>query len=460
MNELEVSTIKTQCDAYLQKGYPPEKIITAILSNSRFIGLPVESKDLLVTQITNYLSAPRSVAAVVVPQFPIAVSKFSPDGTEKQIINKFHPANLKYLICDIMKLNPELNLLKRRIYLAGKQIEDFDVGSIRNRCREYGLADSKEYVIEVLEELALANKYHPFLRSLENVTWDGHDHITDLFNTLTLSSEVVGNRDFLHSYMRRWLIAVCKKVVTPGSQNLTLTFKSKQGDGKSRWLTKLASVAPEIYGEGSVNVGDKDHDLRHLNYLIWHIPEIDGSMRKSDAGLLKDYLTKEKVNVRGAYARFETTGDSVLSFFASVNAEEFLVDDTGARRFLVIELDGLDANHTVNVAQVWAQAMAACLAGEKYYFDQEEIKTINELNGSFETKNHVHEILRNVELGNDWVSGVEIFALFLGKTNPSGVDLGRLGSLFKRAKIESKRVTAHGTKTTVYKIKKPLKPLF
>ena len=350
--------------------------------------------------------------------------------------------------------------LKKRIYLDGAAITDEDVSNIRNRCREYALNDSKDFVYDVLAELAKTNQYHPFLRALENVVWDGHDHITDLFNTLTLSKDVAGHRDFLPSYMRRWLIAVCAKVLKPGSQNLTLTFKSMQGDGKSRWLEKLASVAPEIYGEGAVDVSNKDHELRHLNYMIWHIPEIDGSMRKSDAGLLKDYLTKAHIAVREAYGRFERTGPSVLSFFASVNAEEFLVDDTGARRFLVIELDDLNPDHAVDIKQVWAQAMVAFKSGEKFYFDKEEIKTINELNGSFQTKNHVDEIVRNIEHGNDWMSGVEIFAHFIGKLNPNNAELSKLGILLKKANIERDNKKINGIKTTVYKIKKPEKTIF
>lgn len=442
-------------------GKSPEQILTAMLAHPSYSKLPIETKDIIATQILEYVgSASRAVSAQLVPVFPISTVRYSSSGEQKQIITKDHPENLKFLITEILCMKPEHNLLKNRTYISGQMVRDKDIGNIRNRCREYGLSDSKEFIIEVLEELAEASSYNPFLRAIEGVTWNGHDHIADLFNTLTLSKHAKDNRDFVFQYMQRWLIAVCNKVLRPGSQNLTLTFKSKQGDGKSRWLEKLASIAPEIYGEGAVDVQNKDHELRHLNYLIWHIPEIDGSMRKSDAGLLKDYLTKAKVNVREAYGRFERTGESVISFFASVNAEEFLVDDTGARRFLVIELDDINPDHNVDIVQVWAQAMHMCKAGTKYYFDKEEIKTINEMNGSYQTKNHVNEILRKIEPGNDWVSGVEIFALFLGKPNPTSTDTQKLGILLKRAGIEADRRKVHGTPTTLYKIKKPEKPIF
>jgi predicted P-loop ATPase len=457
---LTASNLKTQCDSYLKLGKSADQIVTLILSGPGYASMAVEAKELLASQIISYATEAKSVQATLVAEFPIGKVSYTRDGDRKQTVTKDHPENLKYLITSVLNIVPEYNELKNRIHIDGKQLTDRTIGHIRNRCREYGLSDSKEFVIEVLEELAYQHSYNPFLRALEGTVWDGHDHIADLFSTLTLSKFADENRPIVHQYLRRWLIAVCRKVIKPGSQNLTLTFKSKQGDGKSRWIEKLVSIAPEMYGEGAIDISNKDHTFRHLNYIIWHIPEIDGSMRKSDAGLLKDYLTKAKVNEREAYARTERSGDSVLSFVASVNSEEFLVDDTGSRRFLVIELDDINAEHDVNILQVWAQALQLCRAGEKYYFDKEEIKTINEMNGSFQTTNHVNEMVRMIEPGDDWLSGVQMFAYFLGKSNPTNTDMQKLGLLLKKANIDSKRVSINGTKTMLYKIKKPEKPIF
>jgi predicted P-loop ATPase len=468
MTPVQLEYIKQQTSKLLASGYSQDDIVSHVLAQPQFKNLLMSERDALALAVIEATSVPKirsqvtatATTSVIQPDFPVVQTFRGKGGAINEVVIPNHPENLKYLITNVLGMNPEFNDLKRRVYNNGVSLEDADIGNIRNRCREYALSDSKDFVVEVLVEMARANRYSPFLRALENVVWDQHDHIKDLFGTLTLTTEAAPHADWYYEYIRRWLIGVCAKVMNPGDQNLVLTFKSKQGDGKSRWLKKLASVAPEIFGEDEVDTSNKDHVLRHINYIIWHIPEIDGSMRKADAAALKSYLTMSDIAVREAYARFDTVKNSCLSFVASVNGDEFLVDDSGSRRYLVMDLADLNPDHNVNIVQVWAQAMHLFKSGERHWFDKNEITKINELNENFQTKNYVDHLASQIQDGDDWLSAVEIFAHYLGKPYPTQTDINKLQRLLNKRGFEKKRPSIKGDKITKYKVHKPEKPIF
>jgi hypothetical protein len=466
MTPSQLEFIKRETSKLVSAGYGADDIAKHVLAQPQFNSLMPSERGQLGLKIIEFFE---SISTQVTPQppmdpngpaFPVSQTIKGKGGRLTEMVVANHPDNMKFLVSDVMGLRPQFNTLKNRIYLNGQSFNDFDLGNIRNRCREYGLSSEKDFVIEVISELAKGDQYHPFIDAIRNVQYDGQDHIGALFETLKISESAEQHKPLYAQYLRRWLIATVTRACNPGVQNLVLTFISPQGAGKSRWLQRLASIAPEIYGEGSINPDNKDHELRHLNYILWHIPEIDGLTRKADVAALKDYLTKSDVAVRESYGRFDRVGKSVLSFCASVNSSNFLVDETGNRRFLVMNLDGIDANHSVDIMQVWAQAYHAYLANEKYYFDSEEIININSANEDFQQENYINLMASEIEPGTDELTGIEIFALLYGKSTPHSGELSKLGALLKRKKIKAERRTKNGIKNTYYLIKKPERTIF
>src|SRR5690606_33520594 len=178
-----------------------------------------------------------------------------------------------------------------------------------------------------------------------------------------------------------------------GSENNVLVLQGAQAAGKSRWLKRLAEIWPEGFGEGSISPDDKDHELRHLDNFIWHVAEFDSTTSRREVGALKDYFTKDTVNVRRPYARLPIVGRSICSFCASVNSHEFLHDATGNRRYLVIPVVALNPDHDVSIKQVLAEAKHAMEQGERQWFTREEIEQINALNEHFLSKEEYLELL-------------------------------------------------------------------
>jgi hypothetical protein len=327
----------------------------------------------------------------------------SKDGTSKPV--KTSLANQKHLLVNMLNYSFSYNARRQLVYIRkgehGKQelISDAAFAVMRTEAREAGLLSVG--IDDLVIALAQENSFDPVMDALKPLQWDGVDHIGQLFQTLSIHRAVPNQEKKWYELMlRRWIIGIVTKIYRPGSENNVLVFQGRQAAGKSRWLKRFAILWPEGYGEGHVSPDDKDHELRHLDNFMWHVAEFDSTTSRREVGALKDYFTKDTVNVRRPFAKNPVVGQSICSFCASVNSHEFLHDGTGNRRYLVIPVESVDADHTVDMLQVFAQAKAAVEAGERQWFSREEIATINTLNSAFMSKeDYVEAIEANVRPG-------------------------------------------------------------
>jgi hypothetical protein len=349
-----------------------------------------------------------------------------------------HPDNYRHLL-QTLEYNFSVNELDGFIYINGKLVEDVDYDRIFLETREYGLKLGKDFVMSVMHSMAHENKYHPFKQVVERVPWDKRDHIQELFKTMILEDDGLYTDTERLEFFRRWLVGIIAKVYNPGSQNVVLTFVGEQGIGKSRWLSKLALV-PQAFGEGSVDPTNKDHELRHLTNIIWHIPELEYTTGKREAGALKDYLTKEVVAVRPAYARAVRVGKSICSFCASVNSGSFLIDQTGNRRFIVFPLLAIDAEHSVDMQQVFAQARELFKAGYRFWFNFDEIRKVNEANLTYKPDTELEWLARDIEPGTCEYAVMEIFQIW-GIQSPTPSQVRELSGIMTKKGIKRRRVS-------------------
>ena len=81
------------------------------------------------------------------------------------------------------------------------------------------------------------------------------------------------------------------------------------------------------------------------------------------------------------------------SFAGSVNTAQFLNDSTGSRRFLCFELEGIQYQHDVDINLAFSQALFLFKSGFRFWFDQEEIKSITENNEQYQLRSPEEELL-------------------------------------------------------------------
>jgi hypothetical protein len=365
------------------------------------------------------------------PDWPIMVP--NKDGIPKPDLA--HPDNYRHWMRS-QGYSFTSNVFDGLIYLNDKTIEEGQVSQIFLASKEWGFKCGKDFIWDLIQEQAYSNRFNPFKRLIEAAPWDGQDHIGNLFNTLTLQEGADVEQS--KAWFTKWFIGIAAKCYSPGAQNFVLTFLGAQGIGKSRWLSRLDGGVGG-FGEGAIDPNNKDHELRHLTHIIWHIPELEYTTGKREAGALKDYLTKETISVRPAYARATRVGKSTCSFCASVNNPTFLIDQTGNRRFVTLPLKAIDPNHDVSIQQVYAQAFQLYKDGVPWWLDAADTAALAEVNEEYQQETEIQYLLRNIESGDTPYPAVEVLQI-VGIANPTAAQLRELGVVMAKKGIVSKRI--------------------
>lgn len=138
----------------------------------------------------------------------------------------------------------------------------------------------------------------------------------------------------------------------------------KQGTGKSTF-TQLLALSEDYYAEG-FNRFDTEDLKRIAGLLVVEIAELDG-FNGRDKNRIKSILTQTTDNYRDSYGRRPLPHPRTACFFGTTNDGSFLNDETGARRFLVIECKRgeeqadprlFDGTAESMVKQAWGETLA------------------------------------------------------------------------------------------------------
>ena len=227
---------------------------------------------------------------------------------------------------------------------------------VENRAADHGLA--RQPVGKHLNELAV--EYHPVLQWVQSRAWDGVDRLPELLATLEL--QAAADVGLCHLLTTRWLMG-CAAAILPDftgqfAAQGVLVAQGEQGRNKTRWLR---SMAPP--GTGWVLTGrtldPRDRDSVQAATSVWlcELGEVDATFRKADIAALKAFVTQDADTYRSAYARREERVTRRTVFFASVNDPQYLVDKTGNRRWWTVPIERCNADHQVDVQQLWAQVV-------------------------------------------------------------------------------------------------------
>jgi predicted P-loop ATPase len=154
-----------------------------------------------------------------------------------------------------------------------------------------------------------------------------------------------------------------------------------QGLGKTRWISGL--VPKQLYNyffSGTINMKNKDSITQLSECFLIDMDELENLSKKS-IGDLKSMMSKEKIRIRRPYGKIHENLKRRASFIGSINDKEFLKDDTGSRRFLCFELEEINNEHSINIDNLFSQALALFNSGFQYWFnksEEEEIQISNE----------------------------------------------------------------------------------
>lgn len=233
--------------------------------------------------------------------------------------------------------------------------------------------------------------YNPFEDYFHNLpTYDEKtDYITDLANTITTTKQ-----DLWQQCFKKWLVAMVGCVLDDKVINHTvIVFSGKQGLGKTTWVERLVpKQLKEYLFSGTINPNNKDTLVQLAECMLINLDELE-NLNRSEIGSLKEIITKTQIRMRKAYGHNNETMPRRASFAGSVNTAQFLNDSTGSRRFLCFELEGIQYQHEVDINMAFSQALFLFKSGFRFWFDQEEIKSITANNEQYQLHSPEEELL-------------------------------------------------------------------
>jgi len=244
--------------------------------------------------------------------------------------------------------------------------------------------------LDLLLDSDFSTLYDPFKEYFESLpSWDGSDYISELVNTVTTT-----NQELFQKCITRWLLAVVSSLLESDFVNhYVLVLAGAQGIGKTSWLRKLVPDKLNEYSqEGTINPNDKDSLIALSECMLINLDELE-NLNRSEAGAIKQYITRNKVRIRKPYARYVEELERRASFMGSVNNKEILNDPTGSRRYLCFEATAIDYNHKINIDQVFAQVHHLYQSGESPILTPEERKQMEENNTEFEFRSVEEELI-------------------------------------------------------------------
>ncbi|MFQ9697894.1 MAG: VapE domain-containing protein, partial [Zhenhengia sp.] len=173
------------------------------------------------------------------------------------------------------------------------------------------------------------------------------------------------------------------------NSEFALVLKGPQGLGKTRWVRSLMpkKYLTTFFKDGvQLDLSKKDDIIQSTSYWLCELGELGGTMKKSDRDALKAWLTSTHDEFRTPYSRKAEKYPRRTFFACTVNDDQFLRDDTGSRRFVVLEVEKLDHNHTIDIDLMWGEVMELLQQGTRTYMSSEEIKYNNMRNKTYIVK--------------------------------------------------------------------------
>ena len=241
---------------------------------------------------------------------------------------------------------------------------------------------------------------------LNGLTWDGVERLDTLF------VDYLGAEDsaYTRAVTRKSFVAAVARAMAPGTKfDQMVILSGTQGIGKSTLLDKMS--------RGWFNDSIRTFEGKEASELIqgvWivEIGELE-AFRRTDVSRIKQFVSQRADRFRAAYGRHVKEMPRCCVFFGTTNADEYLTDRTGNRRFWPVDVGKNPARLSVwrdldgNIDQLWAEAIVRWQRGETLYVADELADTAREQQESHrETDTQEGIILDwiNRDVPEDWAS--------------------------------------------------------
>ncbi len=307
-------------------------------------------------------------------------------------------------------------------HLTYRPVDDRLLHTISLAAMEEGVdcwdVDIKRYI-----DSEHAPAYHPFTDYFEHLPrWDGKDRVKEL-------ARRVSDNDLWVRSFHRWMLGVTAQWMNNNEQEqransvAPLLVSTVQGMGKSTFCRMLLPKKLRTYFTESfdlTNISSAENKL--ASYGLINLDEFD-RLPATRMPLLKNLMQMESLHIRRAYKRSTEPLPRIASFIGTANRKDLLVDVSGSRRFICIEVEKqIDCTTPVDHAQLYAQLKEELAGGERCWFNKQEETEIQQHNRAFYRTIPAEEVLESCfrfaesgEQGARLMSAADIYAVLKQK---------------------------------------------
>lgn len=332
--------------------------------------------------------------------------------------------------------------------------------------KKAGLSAPQSVIENYIMVISKQHAYNPVAEILKGKAWDGKDRFVELFEIMHVSNP------FQKKLIGKWLmqaltIALWNSEKEPVSAEGVLVLVGQQAVGKTSLVRKLG-VSNKLCKTGlSLDCKSKDSVITAVSCFIGELGELESTF-KSDISSLKAFFTQEFDTLRKPYGHAYEKVIRRATYIATCNSKEFLIDETGNRRYWTIDCEqrfDLDKLQKFDEIQLWLQTYDLIQKQGKQAFrlSPEELKELNNHNEKHERKlkgqqeiedilseesniryKIVYDLMTATDFKNEW--GIELKAY---SASVIGKALDKLG-------VEIETVKRNGKTTKLRRLPKRL----
>ena len=326
--------------------------------------------------------------------------------------------------------------------------------SIAMNARLEGLSLWDRDVVRYLDSdrIPIFNPIEDFLFGLD-VRWDGHDRIREL------AARVPCNNRHWADLFYRWFLNMVAHWRQTDRKYANCTVPLLVGPQAYRKSTFCWSLLPpelQAYYTDRIDFSNKrDAEISLNRFALINMDEFDQN-RVNQQAFLKHILQKPIVNVRRPHGTATQEMRRYASFIGTSNHKDLLTDTSGSRRYIVVDVTGPIDCSPIDYEQLYAQAMHDLYKGERYWFDPEDEKVMNESNQEFQVmpiaEQLFHEYFRAATEGEECEQFLAIEILEQvqhdSKIRVSDCNIIQFGRILQKNRVPS----VHTKRGNVYRV--------
>lgn len=226
-----------------------------------------------------------------------------------------------------------------------------------DRMNTEGVNVRKNIVAEALILAADLGRYNPVVEMLRG-GWDKTHRLQDIFQILGIDG-IPKYCVYVSKWLHQAVALALNDEKEPFGADGILVLQGPQGIGKTRFFSRLSVYPSKWFNEGVVlDMTDKDTQIKSTRRFITELGEMDSTLKKEQIDL-KAFITSAMDEIRKPYAQHPIRRPRRTSICATVNPDKSLRDETGSRRFWVVEaLIDIERLNSLDVAwfiQLWRE---------------------------------------------------------------------------------------------------------